>query len=142
MQAQSLKNDKTFTNITACISVKICQQKTLVKIVRHLRDDLKRRHPNEKMPSTWVIKSLVSSCYSMQDQQGGVWHDKLIALLMILREKSFGESPNQAHPCLTLRKYPQSSKTYLPTIEHFDIEDIGRFAQLGLSYLAVKSDTQ
>lgn len=111
----------------------------VTKIIRHLRDDLARIHPNEPMPTTWMIKCLLASIpkpefnnldinqLSVSDDQ---WEKSLLDILNNLAERT--SSP--AH--IRNSFFELDGKTPLfPNQELFGPHHANRFATLALDYL-------
>ncbi len=111
----------------------------MTRIVRHLRDDLSRMHPQENMPTTWMIRCLLASLtfnesasvdinqYTLTDEQ---WDKTLVRFMQKLAD--YSTSPKHIRSAF----YELDGFTPLfPNQELFSPKHAHRFAELSLSYL-------
>lgn len=111
----------------------------MTRIVRHLRDDLARMHPNIVMPTTWMIKCLLASMsrpnvnsgelnqFDVSDEQ---WERNLLTLLHKLHEYS-NSSEHIRNAFFELDGFTP----LFPNQELFGPQHVHKFSQLALKYL-------
>jgi len=111
----------------------------ITKIIRHLRDDLARIHPNETMPTTWMIKCLVASMpkpefNTLDINQFAVGDEQLDKNLTGILQKLY-ERTESAEDIRNGFFELDSTTPLFPNQELFGPQHAHRFAQLALDYL-------
>lgn len=111
----------------------------MTRIVRHLRDDLARVHPNDIMPTTWMIRCLLASMtrsdinalefnqFDMSDEQ---WDKSLLTIM----QKLYDYSDSSEHIRNAFFELDGFTPLF-PNQELFGPQHAHKFAQLALNYL-------
>ena len=110
----------------------------VTRVARHLRDDLARLHPRDTMPSTWMIKCLISSLpeselgeisvneLSICDEQ---WDKRLSFIMQNIFRRANKEGSEKFF-------FETDGVTPLfPNREQFNIQHARNFAGLAIRYL-------
>ena len=108
------------------------QTRNTIRIIRILRDDVQRLHPDVSMPSSWMIKCLVLSC-KMSHSFCSCWSDGVLKVLQQLVIKT--ENTYDIHNSF----FEMDGVTPLfPNRELFEPQQINRFARLAIQRLKIQ----
>lgn len=111
------------------------EKKKIIKIVRHLRDDLSRIFPNELMPSSWIIRCLVDSCYTESQDPG--WQTSVLHIL-----RSISENTASRYGVNTVFFQEDGATPLFPNKENFTPSHAHTFANLAHKYLKLQLQNQ
>ncbi len=131
-----LAENRSFTQKVMNEAQSISSQKKVRKIIRHLRDDLKRIFPNEVMPSSWMIRCLVSSCYNESIEQAE-WDKSVMALL-----KAIIQHTSTAYGISSVFYEDDGVAPLFPNKELFGPQHAHNFALRAQKYLSVQLGNQ
>ncbi|WNO10163.1 hypothetical protein [Teredinibacter sp. KSP-S5-2] len=110
-------------------------KKKIIKIVRHLRDDLSRIFPNELMPSSWIIRCLIESCYT--ESHGLSWQASVLHIL-----RSVSENTASRYGVNTVFFQEDGVTPLFPNKEDFSPSHAHTFANLAHKYLKLQQQNQ
>lgn len=127
-----LTENSSFTKRVNKDTHSISSQKKIRKIIRHLRDDLERIFPNEVLPSSWMIRCLVSSCYSPHSKLEE-WDQSVMSVL-----KAITQHTSTAYGISSVFYEEDGVTPLFPNQELFGPQHAHSFALLAQKYLAVQ----
>lgn len=107
----------------------INDDKRMAKIIRHLRDDIAPLYPQQKMPSSWLIKCLIRN---VRDENGFCepWERYTLKILCKIHKKS------KCHDTMS-PFYEQDDTTPLfPNQEGYTLYDVEFFCSAATKHLS------